>query len=145
MLVREVMTPDPVTVTPGTSVAEVRRLLGLHMFRHLPVVDGGRLVGIVSDRDVLVGDPRLTASLQALHSDLLHGRYRRASELQHAPVVTAAPDEELAVAAGRLRELRIGALPVVEDGRLVGILTTADCLRTIERPAPATAAVEVHV
>ncbi len=134
MRVRDVMTPDPVSVTPRTSVAEARRLMQRHRIRHLPVVDHGRLVGIVSDRDVVLGDPQLRTALAALHSDLLSGAERPVAELLHAPVHTAAADEDLAAAAARLRDRRVNALPVVDGDRLVGMLTTSDCLQVLEDP-----------
>jgi CBS domain-containing protein len=131
--VRDVMTSAPVSATTATSVAEARRLLQQHRIRHLPVLDAatGRLVGIVSDRDVTIGDPELARSLAALQSDLVHGQYRQVEAVMTSPVRTIGPDVGVDVAAQVLFDHRIGALPVVSRDRLVGIITTADVLRGV--------------
>lgn len=138
MRVREAMTPSPVTVTPRTSVSEARRLLHRHRVRHLPVVEGDRLVGILSDRDVMITDRQLAESLAALQSDLVDGRYRQIHSVMRRALFTVTPDTPVPAAARTLADRRIGALPVVERGRLVGILTATDCLRLLQqREAPA--------
>jgi acetoin utilization protein AcuB len=131
MLVRDWMTPEPVTVSPQTSLLNVRRILLLHRIRHLPVVEGEAVVGIISDRDVAVGDPHTTDALSRLQSDLLSGRYRSAAEVMSTPVQVCAPGDPVSAAARTMLTRRIGALPVVEDGRLVGIVSTVDCLRAL--------------
>jgi acetoin utilization protein AcuB len=122
------MTTDLVVATPQTSLLSARRLLACHDIRHLPVVDGERLVGIVSDRDLRVGDRVLAAALAPLQSDLVGGRYRPIEAVMSKPVHTVSPSETLAAAAKLMLDSGISALPVVDEGRLVGILTTSDCL-----------------
>lgn len=131
MRVRDWMTADPVTVTPQTSVLNARRLLRLHGVRHLPVVDGGDVVGIVSDRDLLVGDSQVAQALSTLQSDLLGGRYRTVDTIMATPVHVIRADEPVRVAAERLQRWRISGLPVTDQGRLVGIITTTDCVRAL--------------
>lgn len=131
MRVREWMTLDVVTVTPQTSVLNARRVLLRHGIRHLPVVDGGRVVGLLSDRDLQIHDPLLFGCLSALQSELLLGRYRPVAALMTEPVLSVHPDKPLAAAARLMADCQIGALPVVDDGQLVGILTTVDCLRAL--------------
>lgn len=131
------MTHDPVTVTTGTNVLNARRLLATYGIRHLPVVDGGVLVGFLSDRDLQPADPTVAWALATLRSDLLAGRYRTVATLMSHPVVVAWPQETIAAAAARLLERRIGALPVVEGRRLVGMLSVVDCLRALLATAAA--------
>jgi CBS domain-containing protein len=131
MYVRDWMTANVVAATPQMSVLYVRRLLDRHGIRHLPVVDGERLVGMVSARDVRLGDPVLAASLAPLQSDIVSGRYRPIAMIMSQPVHTVSSSATLTAAAKLMLDHGISALPVVEEGRLVGILTTSDCLRAI--------------
>lgn len=131
--VRDVMTRAPICVTTTTSVSEARRLLQQHRIRHLPVLDRQtrRLVGIVSDRDVMITDLELARSLAALQSDLLDGHYRQVTAVMKSPVHTVGPDDPVEVAARSLVDHRVGALPVLLSDRVVGIVSTADVLRSV--------------
>ncbi len=131
MRIRDVMTPNPVAVAPSASVLTARRLMARHGIRHLPVVVGGTLVGIISDRDLRVGDKALADALTTLRSDLVSGRYRAVEAVMTRPVQTIAPGATINEAAHRMRTLKISALPVVAEGRLIGILTTDDLLATL--------------
>lgn len=131
MLVRDWMTHPVVTVSPQTSVLNARRLLQLHGFRHLPVVDADRVVGMVSDHDIQVRDIALTRTLASLESDLLTGRYRRIETVMSHPVHVAAPDQTIQAAAAFMVARGIGALPVVDRDRLVGIIGLTDCVRAM--------------
>ena len=140
MRVRDVMTPNPVAIAPSASVLTARRLMARHGIRHLPVVVGGSLVGIVSDRDLRVGDKALADALTTLRSDLVSGRYRAIEAVMTRPVQTVTPGADLSVAAEYMRKLKISSLPVVADGRLIGILTTDDLLNVLSgelAPEPA--------
>lgn len=129
MLVRRWMTTDVVTVTPTTSVANARRLLGTYGIRHLPVVDGGRVVGMVSSHDVRPTDRVLAGALSALQSDLAAGRSRAVSTVMRTPVLSVAPSDTIADVEQLLVAARVGAAPVLEGARLVGIISVVDCLR----------------
>ena len=126
MFVGRRMKRDLVTVTPGTTLEEAARLLRAHRIHHLPVVEkGNRLAGIVSDTDLrnatlggITGDADRTAS----------GRLVTAGEIMTTDVVTLSPGDTLDDAILVLSRGRIGALPVVEGERLVGIVTKADIL-----------------
>lgn len=133
MRVRDWMTPEPVTVTPQTSVMSARRILLAQGIRHLPVVEGGRVVGMLSDADLLLRDSQMAQALSALQSDLLGGRYRRVESIMITPVHVVRPDETVRAAAEKMGEGRVNSLPVVEDGALIGIITTTDCLRALLR------------
>lgn len=129
MKVREWMSPDPVTVGPDTTVAAARDLLDAKGFRHLPVVDHGRLIGIVSDRDVGISATALrTALREHTIEDLLDDGRPIEAVMSTRPHVIPA-DATLEEAARLLVSRRISALPVVDDDQaLVGIVTTVDCL-----------------
>ncbi|MGB0680196.1 MAG: CBS domain-containing protein [Polyangiales bacterium] len=124
------MSADPVTVTPATPVAEAVGLLMDVDFRHLPVVEGDTLVGILSDRDLRgLSAPRLVDA-QALEE--LRARYESpVSSLMTPDVVTIDPESEAAEAAALMLEHRLSAVPVVESqsGNLVGMLSYLDLLR----------------
>ena len=132
MLVRDCMTTDPVTVTPQTTVLNARRLLHRYGIRHLPVVDASRrVVGVVSARDLAVGDPEVVASLSPRQSELVSGRNRTIETVMTSPAIVALVDEPVAAAARLMLSWTIGSLPVVAGGRLVGIITTGDCLKAL--------------
>lgn len=132
MQVRDWMTAHPVTVTPQTSVLNARRLLHRYGIRHLPVVDEAcHVVGVVSARDLSVGDPQVVASLSSMDSDLVSGRHRHVESVMTSPAIVALAHEPVAAAARLMLSWSIGALPVVEDGLLVGIVSTGDCLRAL--------------
>lgn len=135
MLVREWMSPDPVTVTPQMSVGEARQQMSDHGFRHLPVVDArGRLVGILSDRDVAL-NPRAVRAAVRDHTvtELLDDDRPVEAVMTGDPHVIAV-DDMLQAAARLLVSRQINALPVVADGSLVGIITSVDCLLATLQP-----------
>jgi acetoin utilization protein AcuB len=99
--------------------------------RHLPVVDpDGRLVGIVTDRDLR------QASLARLHALRERDRDLTVQDVMTWAVITTGPDVPVNHAVAAMYERRIGSLPVVEDGRLVAILTEGDLLRTLMKEFP---------
>jgi acetoin utilization protein AcuB len=137
MRVRDWMSPDPVTVSPSTTVAEARGLLRYYGIRHLPVVDRGRVVGMVSDRDVRIDDSALEL-IRAATGDPgeVFGERRDVSLVMSSPVHVIGPDEAVEAAARALLSWRISALPVIDAaGALVGLITTTDCLLASLSPA----------
>jgi acetoin utilization protein AcuB len=135
MRVRDWMSPDPVTVTPLTSVQNARRILRAQGIRHLPVVTGDpaqpRVVGMLSDRDLIASDRGRTAAVAGLQSDLLSGRYRRVEAIMSSPVKAVRLLDPITVAARTMLHWGISAVVVIDHGRLVGILTTSDCLQAL--------------
>ncbi len=126
LLVKDSMTREVVALPPGTTAAEALTLCREKRIRHLPVLEEGRLAGIVSDRDLrsaapALGDPGRAEALQNL----------QIFDVMTRAVVITHPDDPIEEAANRMREKRIGCLPVVEDGDLVGILTSSDVMETL--------------
>ncbi|HEU4368702.1 MAG TPA: CBS domain-containing protein, partial [Methylomirabilota bacterium] len=114
-------------------VAVAADLLRAGRIRHLPVVDGtGRLVGIVTDRDLrqLVFDPVVQEALGQTAAALSGLKVR---EIMTWGVLSVRPDTDLRAAARLMRERRIGALPVVDNGGVVGILSETDVLAAFEK------------
>ena len=128
MLVRECMRKNPVSVTTDTPLLEAEWRMQEGGFRHLPVVDEDhRLVGIVSDRDLRQAAPSDAISLTRHELAYLLSRLT-VGEVMKGPVLSARPGEPAETAAIRMREHKVGALPVLENDRLVGIVTTTDML-----------------
>lgn len=129
MYISRYMTREPLTVTPEMSLPEARRLLTENHFRHLPVMDrDGQLVGMISDRDLRSAYPSsmLTESehLQA------YERVEKATvaDIMSGECVSLTPESTLDDALLLFGRERVGALPVLDDGRLVGILSDRDMI-----------------
>ena len=119
LAVREVMATHPITVRPHETARHAYQLMRDNRFRHLPVVEDGRLVGILSDRDLR---PVL------LSPGLARARVR---ELMSEDLTTVGPDASIEEAASLLVVKKIGCLPVVAQGQLVGIVTETDLLAVL--------------
>jgi acetoin utilization protein AcuB len=128
MQVSEWMTPAPVTVMPSAPISKVQELMLHRRIRHLPVVEDGRLVGIITDRDVRTAQPSPASSLAVREMNYLLDRLT-VHAVMTRPVITVAPHESLTEAVRLMLENRIGGLPVMAGARLVGILTEVDLLR----------------
>jgi CBS domain-containing protein len=141
MKVRDVMTIDLVTVTPEVPLKEAASLMLEHRVSGLPVVDGDRVVGVLSETDVLYKEtkapPREGLVDWVLHygddppAAKLHAR--TAGEAMTSPAVTVPPNRSVADAASMLLELGIDRLPVVDAGELVGLVTRSDLVRAFTR------------
>jgi len=119
MKVRELMTTEPITVETKATLGEVATLMKQKDCGSIPVVEGRRLVGIVTDRDIVVRgvaagkDPKT----------------QRVSEVMSADPVTVGPDDDVTHAEKKMADRQIRRLPVVEGGKLVGIIVTAQIAR----------------
>ncbi|MCA1719089.1 MAG: CBS domain-containing protein [Actinobacteria bacterium] len=120
------MTQEVVTAAPQTTAAEALALCRGNRIRHLPVLQGGRLVGVISDRDLRAATPALGDPARAEALD----RIRVADEMAR-DVVTARPEDPIEDAAMTMYERKIGCLPVVDGEDLVGIVTSSDVLRAL--------------
>lgn len=136
MFVREWMTKGPLTAGPTTSIKTAWKLLQERRIRHLPVVDGGKLVGIVTDRDLRRVLPSPATSLEIHELHYLLDKIT-VSEVMTKDVITTAPFTPIPDAARTLLRNRIGALPVLEGGAVVGILSQTDVLEAFTSAAEA--------
>jgi acetoin utilization protein AcuB len=123
LLVKDSMTREMVTLAPDETARTALALCRERRIRHLPVLKEGRLAGVVSDRDLrsatpAFGDPARAEALQRV----------RVEDVMAREVVRAHPDDPIEHAANTMREHKIGCLPVVEGGELVGIITTSDVM-----------------
>jgi CBS domain-containing protein len=117
--VREAMTPSPRSVSKDASVVEAARLMIAEDVGSLPVVRGSELVGIVTDRDLVA---------EVMAKELDPNKTLVADVCSEEPTVVS-PDEPLDATLHRMASERVRRLPVVEQGRLVGILSEADVAR----------------
>jgi CBS domain-containing protein len=143
--VGDVMRRRPITIDPDAPLGTALAVMAERGVRHLPVVaDDGRLIGMLTDRDVrsAVIAPALAERLPARwrrRAKILQkrGEALRVRDAMTWDCVTTAPDASLAQAAAIMLDGRFGCLPVVESGRLVGILTERDVLRALAERLPA--------
>jgi acetoin utilization protein AcuB len=120
--VRERMSRPAVTIVGDASLGEALALMVAHRIHYLPVVDdAGRLIGIVNEDDVLG-----TRRQPRPSSDVVE-------TVMRVPVISIGPADSLTAAMGLMVDRGIGALPVVEDGRVVGILTQSDVVAALAR------------
>jgi CBS domain-containing protein len=131
--VREVMSAPAITVSPNIAVPAAMAIMRQRGVRHLPVIENGRLVGIVSR-----GDLREASSKAAVNADTYELNFMLSrlsvSQLMTRKVVTVTPDAFIVHAAELMTERKIAGLPVVEkDGSVVGIITESDLLNLLVR------------
>jgi acetoin utilization protein AcuB len=132
MRVKELMTQPVTTIGADAHVRQAAELMKTHKICHLPVVENdGRLIGIVTDRDLrqMIFDPAIQERLGDVVEALGALTVR---EIMTWAVITVQPESGLRQAARLMREQKVGALPVVEAGRIVGMLTERDLLRAFE-------------
>lgn len=131
MYVGRKMTTDLITVTPNTSIIKARDLLREHNIKQVPVIDKkARLVGILTDRDIKQAwaSPATTLSIYELTYVL---QKLTVESVMVKDVITITPDATIERAAKILHDRKIGSLPVVEGGKLVGIITSADLMEVL--------------
>ena len=127
LLVKDLMTTAVITIEPDAPMkAAVEKIL-TGRFRRIPVVDQGRLVGIITDRDVrqTLNSPVLVR--EKAYDDYVFHEVRVADSMTPDPL-TIHPDAPVLEAVETMESRKIGGLPVVEDGRLVGIITESDLM-----------------
>jgi acetoin utilization protein AcuB len=129
MLVCDIMTKDPIAISPTTILPEAMRLMKKHGFRRLPVLKNKKLVGIVTDRDLKEAMPSNTTRLSIWELNFLLSKLE-VSEIMQSPVFTVTEKMSVEDAARLMLDKKIGGLPVMNQGTLSGIITTSDVLRT---------------
>ncbi len=130
MRVKERMKRDPVTAKKDDSFRYALKLIRKEGIRHLPVLDGKRLVGIVTDRDLRQSAPSPATTLEVHELNYLLERLT-IEAIMTKNVITVSPETGLLEAAKLLLTHKIGCLPVVEHEELVGIITEGDMLRAL--------------
>lgn len=129
MFVYQYMTAPPVTVPPRTAVATAAEVMRQHHFRRLPVVDNGRLVGIVTDRDLREVSPSPATSLSIFELNYLLSKMQ-IKDMMKTKVVTIAADAAIEEAALLMYEHKIGGLVVVDAAQQVaGVITESDVFK----------------
>jgi len=121
------MTANPFTVTPGSSLPETVAVMKNNGVRHLPVVEGDRVVGVVSNSDIAKASPSSATSLSSSELTYLLSKVKIASIMTKNPT-TISPDALLEEAAVLMRDNKIEMLPVVKDDHLVGVITESTIL-----------------
>jgi acetoin utilization protein AcuB len=128
MNVSDLMTASPITTRPETAVLEARQLMIDKRIRHLLITEGPKLLGIVTDRDIRLNLPSPATSLSVWEINYLIARMTVGSVMTKSLVIVS-PRQDAKQAAQLMLDHKIGALPVVDEGRLVGIITETDLIR----------------
>ncbi len=119
MKIKDLMIPNPITITEKASIREAIECMKINAIRHLPVISKGkRLIGFVTLADLKQG------LIPSMVSDLT------LSDLMIKDPITVDPDSDIEIAAQLIYKHKIGGMPVVKNGKLVGIITESDILRT---------------
>jgi len=127
--VADVMTASPVTLGPEDTLMRAVEVMRLHGIRRIPIVVGERLVGVLAEGDLKRAQPSTLSDTQEEFDRVMEGT--NVSRIMIGDPVTIDPGAPLLEAARTLQNTKFGALPVVEGGRLVGILTDNDLLRVL--------------
>jgi len=132
MRIRDVMTRNPITVESETLVLDAQRVMKENNIRRIPVVDKGKLVGIVTKHDLLEASPSPATSLSVFELNYLLAKMK-VKEIMKKNPLTLGPDTPFEEALRLGQEKKIGSFPVVENGKLVGITTESDIIRFVTR------------
>lgn len=130
MLVRDFMTTDVTTLQDTGSLLDARMVFVRSTFRHLPVLHGKQLVGVVTEHDVRQHTPSTMSGVSAEEYNQILENTPVSRAMTRDPV-TVRPEEPVFAAANTLYTRRFGCLPVVDNGELIGIVSTTDMLRLL--------------
>jgi len=133
MLIRDIMTTNVVTIPSSTSISDAKRIMEAHRFQRLPVVDKGKLVGIVTARRLESVSPSKATSLTVWELSYLLNT-TPVKEIMEKDVITVSPDTTNEEAVALAQSHKVGTLVVIEDGHVVGIVTTNDFFYKIINP-----------
>lgn len=133
MLIRDIMTHNVITIPSDTPVLEAERTMGFHKFARLPVVDKGKLVGLVTKDNLLKASPSNATSFSRGELHYLLSRLT-VKEIMVKKVVTVSPDTSVEQAVALAQKNKVGCLPVLEGDKIVGIVTTNDFFYKILNP-----------
>lgn len=125
MFVKDKMTPNPVTVTPDVSISTAFGIMKEQSFRRLPVVQGGKLIGIVTEKELQQVSPSKATTLSVFELNYLLEKTTIKDAMSRDPI-TVQDDDLIEKAALLMRTNKVGALPVMHGDRLVGLITESD-------------------
>jgi CBS domain-containing membrane protein len=129
--VRKIMMGSPVTLTPDDTLDLANNVISLGRIRHIPVVENGKLVGLLSERDLIgAAANRIFGLNQKSRSALL--KTESVKSIMKKRLVTVTPDTPIKDAARLMADKKIGCVPVISAGALVGLVTTTNVLRYLE-------------
>lgn len=128
MLVGERMTKPVITAEPSLTISEALNLMRLERIRRIPVVQDGKLIGIVSDKDLLNASPSVATSLSVWEMNYLLSKIT-VKDVMTKKVLTVSEDTPIEEAARIMADNKIGGLPVVRAGKVVGIITETDLFK----------------
>jgi len=130
ILIRDWMTPKPITADVHTTLPEAHKLMTQHRVRRLPVMDGDKLVGIVTRGDIRGAEPSEATSLSIHELNYLLSKLTL-EKIMHRNPIMVSPDMTIREAARLMLTNKIAGLPVVDGERLVGIITESDIFRLV--------------
>jgi len=137
MLIKDRMTRPPITAPPEMPIQEALKLMRERGIRRLPVVDKkGKLIGIVSDRDLLHASPSDATSLSVWELNYLLSKVTL-KDVMTKNVITVTPETPVQEAARIMADKKIGGLPVMQAGKVVGVITETDLFRVLLELLPA--------
>ena len=129
--VRKIMMGSPVTLTPDDTLDLANNVISLGRIRHIPVIENGKLVGLLSERDLIgAAANRIFGLNQKSKSALL--KTESVKSIMKKRLVTVTPDTPIKDAARLMADKKIGCVPVISAGSLVGLVTTTNVLRYLE-------------
>jgi len=129
-LIKDWMTPNPITIHPQSTLPQARKLMEEHNIRRLPVVEDDELIGILTIGDIREAQPSDVNALRSYEMEHLFGLVTVDTAMTADPV-TVSPDIPITEAAALFLKLKVGGFPVMKDGELVGIITETDMCRLL--------------
>ncbi len=131
-LVRDVMSQPPITADPSTLLLDAALTLRASAIRHLPIVADGKLAGLLTDRDIQRCAPSRLIPIDEESYNAVFADTAVNTIMTRDPL-TISPDAPLVTAIELMQQSRVGCLPVIENGALVGILTRSDLVDALQR------------
>jgi len=130
-VVREIMMGSPVCLKPEDTLDLANDIISLGRIRHIPIIDEGRLVGILSERDLIGATATYIFGLKQKNKSALLKSFA-IKDVMKKRVISVGPDTEIRDAASIMQKKKIGCVPVLTDGAVIGLVTTTDILRYVE-------------
>ena len=130
--VSEIMMRAPVTLGPADTLDLANDIIQLGRIRHIPIVDNGKLVGVLSQRDLFGAAAKIVLDLKGAAQKVLL-RSLQIKEIMSKPLITIRPDNTVKYAANLMATEKIGCLPILQGESLVGLVTQTDILRHVGR------------